>query len=104
MVTPATLIEKGVLFITQSGRIPAIKILGDGRDNKAVKIPVFHFRFRQGKEEKAGGVVTVIIDKSRHQKIQVREASSGTPKVVVAKKVKVVKATKAPKEENRLKK
>jgi large subunit ribosomal protein L15 len=96
MVTPATLIEKGVVY-TQSGRIPAIKILGDGEITKAVKISgCFISGSAKEKIEKAGGVVTVIVDK-----VVVKNPGAGgivgIPKVVVAKKAKVVKAAKAPK-------
>jgi len=94
MVTPATLIEKGVVY-TQSGRIPAIKILGDGEITKAVKISgCFISGSAKEKIEKAGGAVTVIVPK-----VVVKNPGAGgivgTPKVVVAKKAKVVKAAKA---------
>jgi large subunit ribosomal protein L15 len=96
IVTPATLIEKGVVY-TQSGRIPAIKILGDGEITKAVKISgCFISGSAKEKIEKAGGAVTVIVDK-----VVVKNPGAGgivgTPKVVVAKKAKVVKAAKTPK-------
>ena len=98
MVTPATLIEKGVVY-TQSGRIPAIKILGDGEITKAVKISgCFISGSAKEKVEKAGGAVTVIIDK-----VVVKNPGAGgivgIPKVVVAKPKKAVKAAKAPKAE-----
>jgi large subunit ribosomal protein L15 len=94
MVTPATLIEKGVVY-TQSGRIPAIKILGDGEITKAVKISgCFISGSAKEKIEKAGGAITILV-----AKVVVKNAGAGgivgTPKVVVAKKAKVVKATKA---------
>jgi large subunit ribosomal protein L15 len=102
MVTPATLIEKGVIY-TESGRIPAIKILGDGEITKAIKISgCFISGSAKEKIEKAGGTVTVIIDK-----VVVKNPGAGgivgTPKVVVpakakkAAKVKPAKEGKAPK-------
>ena len=98
MVTPATLIEKGVVY-TQSGRIPAIKILGDGEITKAVKISgCFISGSAKEKIEKAGGAVTVIVDK-----VVVKNPGAGgivgIPKVVVAKPKKAVKVAKAPKPE-----
>jgi large subunit ribosomal protein L15 len=94
MVTPATLVEKGVVY-SQSGRIPAIKILGDGEITKAVKISgCFISGSAKEKIEKAGGTVTIITDK-----IVVRNPGAGgivgIPKVVAPAKAK--KATKAPK-------
>jgi large subunit ribosomal protein L15 len=98
IVTPATLIEKGVVY-TQSGRIPAIKILGDGEITKAVKISgCFISGSAKEKIEKAGGAVTVIVDK-----VVVKNPGAGgivgIPKVVVAKPKKAVKVAKAPKPE-----
>ena len=98
MVTPATLIEKGVVY-TQSGRIPAIKILGDGEITKAVKISgCFISGSAKEKIKKAKGEVTLIVDK-----IVVRNPGAGgivgIPKVVIAKPKKAVKVAKAPKPE-----
>jgi hypothetical protein len=92
------LIEKGVVY-TQSGRIPAIKILGDGEITKAVKISgCFISGSAKEKIEKAGGAVTVIVDK-----VVVKNPGAGgivgIPKVVVAKPKKAVKVAKAPKPE-----
>lgn len=94
MVTPATLIEKGIVY-TQSGRIPAIKILGDGEITKAVKISgCFISGSAKEKIEKAKGEVTLIIDK-----VVVKNPGAGgivgTTKAVVPAKPK--KAVKAPK-------
>ena len=93
-VTPATLIEKGVIY-TQSGRIPAVKILGDGEITKAVKISgCFISSSAKEKIEKAKGEVVLIVPK-----VVVKNAGAGgivgTPKVVVPAKTK--KAAKAPK-------
>jgi large subunit ribosomal protein L15 len=99
MVTPATLVEKGVIF-SQSGRIPAIKILGDGEITKAVKVSgCFISGSAKEKIEKAGGTVTVIIDK-----VVVKNPGAGgivgTPKVVVPAKAKKVAKVKPAKEKS----
>ena len=57
MVTPTTLIEKGVIS-TWSGRTPAVKILGDGDMTKAVKISGCEVsKTAKAGIEKAGGSV-----------------------------------------------
>jgi large subunit ribosomal protein L15 len=94
MVTPATLIEKGVIY-TQSGRIPVVKILGDGEITKAVKVSgCFISASAKGKIEKVAGTVTIIVDK-----VVVKNPGAGgivgIPKVVTPAKAK--KASKAPK-------
>ncbi len=94
VVTPATLVEKGVVY-SQSGRIPEVKILGDGEITKAIKVSgCFISGSANEKIEKAGGTVTIIIDK-----VIVKNPGYGgivgTPKVVVPAKAK--KAAKAPK-------
>lgn len=63
MVTPTTLVEKGVVS-TFSGNIPSIKILGDGEITKAVKVSGCAFSASaKEKIEKAGGTVTPITSK-----------------------------------------
>ncbi len=91
-VTPATLIEKGVVS-TQSGRIPAIKILGDGEITKAFKVSgCFISVSAKEKIEKAKGEVVVLADK-----VIVKNPGAGgivgTPKAVIPAKAK--KAVKA---------
>jgi large subunit ribosomal protein L15 len=98
MVTPATLIEKGVVY-TQSGRIPAIKILGDGEITKAVKISgCFISGSAKEKIEKAKGEVILIVDK-----VVVKNPGAGgivgTPKVVVPSKPKKAVKMKSAKED-----
>jgi large subunit ribosomal protein L15 len=78
-VTRTTLIEKGVV-VTFSGKIPAIKILGDGEITKAVKVSgCATSSSAKEKIEKAGGTVTAITAK------------------VIAKPAKAAKKEKAPK-------
>jgi len=98
MVTPTTLIEKGVV-VTFSGNVPSIKILGDGEITKAVKVSGCAISgSAKEKIEKAGGTVTMITPK-----VIVKNAGAGgivgTPKVVVAKKAKPAKAVKVSKTE-----
>jgi large subunit ribosomal protein L15 len=59
-ITPTILVEKGVIS-TYSGRIPSIKILGDGEITKAFKVS--GCKISEGakvKIEKAGGSVEVL--------------------------------------------
>ncbi len=80
VVSPATLVEKG-LVSTLSGRVPSIKILGDGEVTKAFKLSGLYISdSAKAKIEKAGGTVTVVVEK------------------IIAKPVKPVKI-KAPKAE-----
>lgn len=94
MVTPTTLIEKGII-VTQSGRIPAVKILGDGEITKAVKVSGCTISVSaKEKIEKAKGEVIALIDK-----VVVRNPGAGgivgIPKVVIVKPKKASKAPKA---------
>ncbi len=58
-VNPATLVEKGVI-VTISGKIPKIKILGEGDITKAVKISGCKIsESAKNKVEKAGGSVVI---------------------------------------------
>jgi large subunit ribosomal protein L15 len=58
-VNPATLVEKGVI-VTISGKIPQIKILGEGDITKAVKISGCKIsESAKNKVEKAGGSVVI---------------------------------------------
>ena len=59
-ITPATLIEKGIVT-TLSGNVPAVKILGDGELTKALKFAgCFVSESAKAKIEKAGGSITPV--------------------------------------------
>jgi len=62
-ITPTILVEKS-LVATHSGRVPAIKILGDGEITKAFKLSGLYVSgSAKEKIEKAGGSVSVIVEK-----------------------------------------
>lgn len=62
-VTPTTIVEKGILS-TLSGKIPSVKILGDGELTKSLNISgCFISTSAKEKIEKAGGVVTLLVVK-----------------------------------------
>jgi large subunit ribosomal protein L15 len=62
-VTPTTIVEKGILS-TLSGKIPTVKILGDGELTKSLNISgCFISTSAKEKIEKAGGVVTLLVVK-----------------------------------------
>jgi large subunit ribosomal protein L15 len=62
-VTPTILIEKG-LVSTTSGRVPTIKILGDGEVTKALKLSgVYISSSAKAKIEKVGGTIVEIVEK-----------------------------------------
>lgn len=62
-ISPKTLIDSGILNTT-SGRIPAVKILGDGEITKAFKVSgCFVSESAKVKIEKAGGSVTLVVPK-----------------------------------------
>ena len=59
-VSPAILVQKG-LVTTRSGRVPDIKILGDGEIDKALNVSGCQVSAGARKKlEKAGGTVTAI--------------------------------------------
>ena len=59
-ITPAVLVEKGIV-VTYSGRVPAIKILGEGEITKAFKLAGVHISTpAREKIEKAGGTITPV--------------------------------------------
>ena len=61
IVTPTVLLEKGVIS-TDSGRVPKVKILGDGEVTKVFKISGCNVSASaKEKIEKVGGVVEIII-------------------------------------------
>lgn len=62
-VTPTTIVEKGILS-TLSGKIPSVKILGDGELTKSLNISgCFISTSAKEKIEKVGGVVTLLVVK-----------------------------------------
>ena len=62
-ITPALLVEKGIIT-TFSGRVPVIKILGDGEVTKKFNLSgLFVSAGAQVKIEKAGGTVTPVPSK-----------------------------------------
>jgi len=78
-VTPATLVEKGIV-VTMSGRIPPIKILANGELSKAVKVSgCFISGSAKVLIEKAGGSVEVIIPVTT-QKVSPIKAPATTKK------------------------
>ena len=63
MVTPTTLLERGAISL-KSGRVLAVKILGEGELTKVVKVSgCFISDSAKVKIEKAGGTVTVLTAK-----------------------------------------
>jgi large subunit ribosomal protein L15 len=68
MVTPTTLVEKGVLS-TLSGRIPQVKILGDGELTTALTVSgCIVSEPARAKIEKAGGTVKAISKEAKKEK------------------------------------
>ncbi|MEI8327799.1 MAG: uL15 family ribosomal protein [Candidatus Taylorbacteria bacterium] len=81
-VSPTTLIEKG-LASTISGRVPAIKILGDGEVTKALKLSGLSIS-GSAKEKiiKAGGTVVEIVPKVISKPEKVKKVKSEKKEVV----------------------
>jgi large subunit ribosomal protein L15 len=101
-VTPTTLVEKGVISIW-SGRIPAVKILGDGELNKALKVSgCMISESAKAAVEKAGGSVAPmasrVIPKNKGRSGQRFGEAAPAPAV---KKAAPKKAAKAPKAEKK---
>lgn len=103
VVTPTTLVEKRVV-VTFSGKIPAIKILGEGEITKALKVSGCKISdSAKAKIEKAGGSVTLLTPITT-QIIKVADESKAKapkvePKAEVKAEVKAeAKATKTVKE------
>lgn len=97
-VTPTTLVEKGVISIW-SGRIPAVKILGDGELSKALKVSgCMVSESAKAAIEKAGGSVVAlpsrVIPKNKGRSGQKFGEAAPAP---IVKKVAPKKAAKAPK-------
>ncbi len=85
-ITPTILVEKGVIS-TLSGKIPAVKILGDGEITKAFIVSgCYTSGSALEKINKAGGSVKVIVEKVTQ-----------IPKVKAPKKAKEPKSADAPK-------
>ena len=102
-VTPTTLIEKGVVSIW-SGRIPAIKILGDGELKKSLKISgCMVSESAKASIEKAGGSVTAVpsrvIPKNKGRSGQKFGEAAPAPAVKKAAPKKPAKAPKAEKKD-----
>ena len=106
-VTPAILIEKGIIS-TLSGNTPAVKILGDGEITKALKVSGCSISgSAKEKIEKAGGSVVMlpsrIIPKSKGPTSPKDISAPVAPKKEVKKeakkevKIKAEKKEKAPK-------
>ncbi len=83
-VTPTILVEKGIVK-TLSGRIPMVKILGDGEITKAITVTGCYISVPASEKiVKAGGSVTQIVEK-----------------VIKSNKPKAPKVTKEPKPESK---
>ena len=102
-VTPATLIEKGLVSMV-SGRVPSIKILGDGEVTKAFKLSGLYISgSAKEKIEKAGGSVVTLLEKVIAKPVKIKKEGEVTTKVEGEKKQvnkevkKVEKAVKADK-------
>jgi len=104
-VTPATLVEKG-LVVSRSGRMPAVKILGDGEATKAIQVSGCYFSgSAKEKIEKAGGSVKPleVVKMVKVVKPQRQVASEGKT-VAAEKSPKVAKAPAPAKKEKAAKK
>ena len=85
-ITPAILIEKGIIT-TISGRVPSIKILGDGEVTKAFKISgLFISDSAKAKIEKAGGSVTPVKSTVVPKPVKVVTGPSASAKASADKK------------------
>jgi large subunit ribosomal protein L15 len=97
IVTPATLVEQGIVT-SESGRVPRIKILGDGELKKALKITgCFVSESAKAAIEKAGGSI-VPFKHEITQEVVVRDMSKAkAAPAPVAKEAKSDKKEKAAK-------
>lgn len=99
IVTPATLVEKGVIA-TWSGRNPRVKIVGNGALSKSVKVS--ECGVSDGAKaviEKAGGSVTAIPAAKKPGKNKSAKPAAAAPAPKAAKAPKADKPAKAPKAE-----
>ena len=88
-ITPTILVEKGIIS-TLSGKIPAVKILGDGEITKAFVVSgCYTSGSALEKINKAGGSVKTIVEKVTQ-----------IPKVKAPKKAKEAKSAESPKADN----
>ena len=108
-ITPTTIVEKGILN-TLSGRIPDVKILGDGEVTKSFKISgCFVSMSAKEKIEKAGGNVVLMakqeeaITSKAEAKVPKKEVVNDEPVAKADKPAKAVKKT-VEKEKNEVKK
>jgi large subunit ribosomal protein L15 len=97
-VTPTTMVEKGIISIW-SGRIPAVKILGDGELKKAFKVSgCMLSETAKAAIEKAGGTVTPVpsrvIPKNKGRSGQKFGEAAPAPAVKKAAPKKAAKAEK----------
>jgi large subunit ribosomal protein L15 len=88
-ITPTILVEKGVIS-TQSGRIPLVKILGDGEITKAFKVSGCYLsKSAVEKINKAGGAIIPLVEK-----VVVKMKGSAGNKLKEVSVTKVVKPVK----------
>jgi large subunit ribosomal protein L15 len=93
-VTPTTIVEKGILS-TLSGKIPTVKILGDGELTKSLNISgCFISTSAKEKIEKAGGVVTLLVVKEEVVAPVAKVASAPVVEEVAESTPKAKKETK----------
>ena len=95
-ITPSILIEKG-LVDTISGRIPKVKILGDGEVTKVFKISGLYIsESAKLKIEKAGGSVITVVEKIIAKPVKVASVKQApiTKDISDAKEVKTPKVSK----------
>lgn len=79
-VTPLALVEKKVLA-TWSGRIPSVKILGNGEITKSVNISgCLISKSAKASVEKAGGSVLVIVQVKTQKVSQIKDKVAATEK------------------------
>jgi len=88
-VTPTTLAEKGIIS-TLSGKVPSVKILGDGEVTKALKVSGCYLsKSAVEKINKAGGTIIPLVEKVVVK--QKGSAGNAPKKVPVSKIVKPAK-------------
>ena len=96
-VTPTTLVQKGVIS-TWSGRIPAVKILGDGELTKALKVSgCVISETAKAAIEKAGGSVALLPSRviAKNKAVKKAAAYAASTAEASASSVKAAEAKKA---------